>query len=81
MTVLLKTANLNNRPIAFTNETEFLVQLGRGKSKYRTKYRIVGNLAQAVNYYNGLNVGYGYKKRLLMPSCSKRPVLARQFSS
>jgi len=71
---------LNGKKIAYTNQTEFLVQIGKDKGSYRTKYRFVGNLHQAVMYYSAINIGNGYKKRLLMPSCSKKPVLAKQFS-
>lgn len=79
--IVLMSAELDGKRIAFSNQTEFLVQVGRGpKGSYRTKYRFVGNLAQAVTYYNGINIGLGYKKRLYMPASSKRPVLARAFS-
>lgn len=74
-----KENTLDGKRIAYTDQTEFLVQIGRGKSAYRTRYRVVGNLAQAVLLFNGINVGYGYKKRLLMPSANK-PLLARVFS-
>ena len=77
---MFKTAELDGERIAYSEDTEFLVQIGRGKGSYTTKWRFKGNLHTACVYYRGLNVGYGYKKRLLMPSCSKRPVLARQFS-
>jgi hypothetical protein len=77
----LKTSILNGKQIAYSSETEFLVQVGKGsKGAYRTKYSFRGNLAQAVMYYNCINIGNGYKKRLLMPSCSTNPVLARLFS-
>ena len=71
---------LDGKKIAYTDQTEFLVQIGKNKGSYRTKYRIVGHLGSAVLWYNGINIGNGYKKRLLMPSCSKKPVLARAFS-
>lgn len=72
---------LDNKKIAYTTETEFLIQVGRGpKGGYATKYRIVGNLAKAVMYYNGINIGNGYKKRLLMPSCTRKPVIEKQQS-
>lgn len=78
--VTLRTGSLDGREIAYSSETEFLVQVGHGrKGGYRTKYRFTGNLAQAVMYYNAINIGRGYKKRLYMPSASK-PVLARASS-
>lgn len=68
---------LDSRRIAYHDSTVFLVQVGKGKGSYRTKYNIKGNLTQAVMYYNGINLGKGYKKRLLMPSSSHNPTLAR----
>ena len=73
------TAELDGKPVAFSTETEFLVQVGRGAGAYKTRYSIKGSLGQAVWYYKCINIGNGYKKRLLMPS-SPKPVLARQFS-
>jgi len=75
----LKTTELDGKKIAYCSETEFLVQLGKGKGSYKTKYKIKGNLSQAVLWYNGLNVGNGFKKRLIMPSANK-PLLARMLT-
>jgi Tfp pilus tip-associated adhesin PilY1 len=73
---------LDGQRIAYHSSTEFLVQVGRGrKGSYRTKYAIVGNLAKAVMYYNGINLGPKWKKRLVMPACSRNPVLAQQSFS
>lgn len=77
--VEIKTATLDDRPVAYCDETEFLVQVGRYNSAYQTRYMFKGNLHQAVAYYRAINIGRGYKKRLLMPS-SPKPVLARAFS-
>ena len=78
--MLFRTATLDGRHIAYTSESVFLVQIGRyAKGSYSTKYRIVGNLAQAIAYYRAINIGRGYKKRLLCPSFN-RPLLARHFS-
>lgn len=66
--------------LAYTDTTEFLVQVGRyAKGAYKTRYSFIGKLEQAVAYYNALNIGNGYKKRLYMPS-SPKPVLARTSS-
>lgn len=76
----IKTATLDGKPVAYTDQTVFLVEVGRGpKGAYRSRYAITGNLAQAVTYYRGINIGNGYKKRLRAPSFNK-PVLARAFS-
>jgi len=76
----MKTATLDGKRIAYNEDTEFLVQVGRyAKGKYETKYSFRGELARAVLHYRGINIGDGYKKRLVMPNAI-RPVLARAFS-
>lgn len=75
----MKTATLDGKRIAYTENTEFLVQVGHKNRKYETRYAFKGNLAQAVFHYRCINIGRGYKKRLLMPAAI-RPVLARAFS-
>lgn len=77
--VVHKTAVLNGVEIAFTNKTLFLVQLGKDNGAYKTKWTFEGDLANAVFYYKALNIGRGYKKRLIAPSFNK-PLLARSFS-
>lgn len=72
-------ATLNDKPVAYTDQTEFLVQIGKDRGGYRTKYKFVGKLGTAVAYYNAVNIGRGYKKRLIAPGMNK-PVLARAFS-
>lgn len=76
--VMLKTSTLDGKSIAYGTSTEFLVQVGKGSGSYKTRNRVVGDLGQAVTLYRAINVGNGYKKRLLMPSCSKNPVIAKQ---
>lgn len=74
---------INGKKIAFSSETEFVVQTSKNKNRksgYETRATFKGRLVQAVMHYNMINVGQGYRKRLLMPSCSKNPVLARQTS-
>ena len=74
-----KTATLNGKTVAYTDETVFLVEVGRYSGSYKPRYSFTGNLAQAVMYFNAINIGRGYKKRLRAPSFNK-PVLARAFS-
>lgn len=73
---------LNGKRIAYCSETVFLVQVGKGyKGAYKNKYTVKGSLPQAVMLYNGINLGNGYKKRLVMPSSARgRGILARAFS-
>lgn len=75
--IVCKEATLDNKRIGYCTETEFLVQVGKGTSGYKTKYRIIGNFGRAFMNYEGINLGPGFKKRLLMPGSSKNPVLAR----
>ena len=78
--VRLLTGELNGKRIGYSSETVFLIQVGKGsKGSYKTKYSVKGNLGQAVLFYNGVNIGNGYKKRLLSPAMNK-PVLARAWS-
>lgn len=77
---MTKTATLNGKRIAYSDRTVFAVQVGRGpKGAYANRYSIQGDLARAVSYFNAINIGNGYKKRLVMVGANK-PVLARQFS-
>lgn len=78
MTVI-ESVELDGKRIAYCDQTEFLVQVGRYNSAYKTRYAFTGNIHQAVAYYRALNVGNGYKKRLYAPSMNK-PTLARMFS-
>lgn len=70
---------LDDKRVAYSSQTEFLVQIGRYRGAYKTRYRFTGNIYQALAYYNGLNVGNGYKKRLYVPSFNRK-TLAKQFS-
>lgn len=74
----LHTAMLDDRSLAYTSETVFRVQVGRGRGAYRDKYRIVGDLAQAVLFYNGINCRAPYKARLYSDFMRPRPTLARK---
>lgn len=72
--VRIITANFNGKPIAFSSETVFTVEVGRHvKGAYKRRYSIKADLAKAVFYFNCINIGCGYKKRLMM-SGSKKPL-------
>jgi hypothetical protein len=74
-----KEATLDGKRIAYTTQTQFLVQVGKAKSGYKTRYSFTGDLARAVLYYSSINIGNGYKKRLFSPDMNK-PVLAKAYS-
>lgn len=74
--VTLKQNTLDGKIIAYCSLTEFRVQIGKGRSSYKTQYKFIGNLVTAFMYFRGINIGNGFKKRLLMND----KVLCRQFS-
>ena len=65
------------------NETKFLVQVGHGpKGSYKTRYSFTDQ-DQASFYYVCINIGRGYKKRLVKVEGAlggARQVLARDAS-
>lgn len=72
--------SVNGKTVAYCAETVFLVQLGKGKKgAYKTEFSFKGDLVKAFFYYNYINIGKGYKKRLLMPSSPKK-VLVKETS-
>ena len=77
---LITHQTLDGNPVAYHSDTVFIVQVGRfKKGSYKDRYYTKGDLAQAVLRYNGINIGNGYKKRLIAPSLNK-PLLARAWS-
>lgn len=81
MSIQLKSDILNGKRIGYSSETVFLIQVGKGKKgSYKNRYTIKGDLRKAVFYYMGINIGNGFKKRLLMPASSHNPVLDKQMS-
>lgn len=70
--VTLITSELDGKRIGYSSETKFFVQVGKGsKGSYRNRYVFKGNLATAVMHYNMINIGRGYKKRLIMDGSPK----------
>ena len=50
-----------------------------GKSGYQNKYSTV-SATQAIMYYNAINIGRGYKKRLIKVEGDKGAIIARSTS-
>ena len=74
------TFELDGKKIIFHCDSTILVEIGKEKGSYKTKYTFEPHeFKQAVFYYNCINLGNGYKKRLICHSLNK-PLLARQFS-
>lgn len=77
----VKSFKLFGEEYYFTDETRFVVQIGRGHHKYKTKYIIVGEPQVALRAFQALNVHSGYKKRLFVAiSHKQKEVLLRRFS-
>ena len=74
-------AIINGKRFAFTEDTSFKVQLGRGaKGAYKTYYTFKGPaLSTAIRYYQCMNIGNGYKKRLIIDG-DRHTLLARETS-
>ena len=79
MTIEIKHITIDGKRMAYTSMTEFLVQVGKNRSAYRTRYRFVGDIHEAARYYRAVNVGHGYKKRLYAPSM-KVPTIAKMVT-
>ena len=77
--ITLHTVKLDGKHIAYGSHTVFEVQVGRGRGAYRVRNSFKGNLPQAVSYFNAINIGRGYKKRLFAPDMNN-PVLAVAYS-
>lgn len=78
----MRTSVIYGKRIAYTEDTVFIVQVGKGsKGSYKTKYTFKGDLNRAWFFYSGINIGNGYKKRLLMPgSLFSRSVICKESS-
>ena len=67
---------INNKKFIINDQTHFAIQMGKGKSAYKDRYVFVGDLEKALFYYRCINIGYGYKKRLVID----KKVVSRAFS-
>jgi hypothetical protein len=74
------TFELDGRSIAFHKTSQIEIQVGRGKNAYKTSLSFnAKDFGRAVMYYNSINIGKGYKKRLICKTLNK-PLLARTIS-
>ena len=80
MNVEIKTIQLNDRMLTYPSSAFFRVQVGRGGGGYSTKYSFMGNPSRAMLYYNAINVGNMYKKRLVMDFNGRKEVLVKDSS-
>lgn len=59
-----------------THEGRWLIQVGKDKGSYKTRWSI-DDEGQAWLYYSSINIGNGYKKRLVAPEGG---IVARSYS-
>ena len=70
----LKDVTINGKAYFDNEESEVTVEVGKGeKGSYKTKYRLKSP-GQAVLYFNGINIGNGYKKRLRLHNRDSKPI-------
>jgi hypothetical protein len=72
----MNTIKINGRSVCYSDTTVFQVQVGKNKSAYKDRYSFTGDIRKAAFYYECINIGNGFKKRLLM---NGKP-LVRAFS-
>ncbi len=71
---------LDGRKICFHKDNVIKVEIGKGDRGYKTHSTFEAkDFGQAVWLYNGINIGNGYKKRMICDSLNKK-LLARAFS-
>ena len=61
----LSLPNGSTKQIPFEPNTVFLVQTGKCRCQYETVRNVMGNPALAFLHYNGINLGPGFKKRVI----------------
>jgi hypothetical protein len=79
MTIEFRTRTIDGKLVSFTSETIFVVEVGRYRGAYRTRYSFKGDLAKAGLHYRAVKIGNGYKKRLRMLGANKE-IIARYIS-
>ena len=59
-------AIFNGKRIDFDKDTVFTVQSAKPTDKFQTRWTFPGNPSQAAFYFDSINLGPGFSKRLLM---------------
>lgn len=71
---------LNNNRLCLHKDHVIEIQVGRDKGCYRTRYSFhPKDFHRAIIYYVGLNVAYGYKKRIRVQGLNKE-ILCRSLT-
>ena len=72
----IRYATIDDKHIAYTNQSLFEVQISKGKNKYKTRYSFTGDFRRAFMQYQMINIAAPYNKRLVCCSFNK-PIIAR----
>ena len=76
----MKTINIDGKEYSYSEGDTWSVEVGRwGKGSYRGRYNL-DTPQKAMWYFNAINIGRGYKKRLSLIQGEKRITVARQAS-
>lgn len=63
----IKFSTFKNKDYAYLRDTTFLVQIGQfPKGLYSTHYTAIGNMNEAIEVYNKLEVMPKHRKRIVM---------------
>lgn len=52
--------------LSYSDEAVFEIQLRSRESRYETKYKVVGNLEEAIKHYRSMIMEYGDRKRIVI---------------
>jgi len=66
----------NNKKIIYNKDSQFIIQIGKGKRDYQTIQIIIGDIKKAIEVYNSLEPTI--RKRLMFPN-SVTPTLAKHL--
>jgi len=76
----MKTINIDGKDYTYSEGDVWSVEVGRwGKGAYLRRYTLETPY-KAMWYFDGINIGRGYKKRLSLIQNGKRTTVARQAS-
>jgi hypothetical protein len=73
------TVNIDGKDYTYEDSDRWLVQVGKHSSRYQTRYAF-STPHQAMYYYNAINIGRGYKKRLTLDKNGVMTKVARMTS-
>jgi len=73
------TVNIDGKDYTYSSDDAWEVQVGKGSSAYKTRYSFKSP-NQAVFYFNCINIGRGYKKRLILNQNNIKIKIAKSIS-